>query len=329
MNSPRSRLVASMLLVFSLALASAAPVQAEQNWPERPIQIISSGAPGGTSDVIFRALQQPLVEALGQQLLIINKPGAGGMLAGDFTAKAPPDGYTFFITHIGVQGTGPALYKKLNFNPLTDLKPVARLAILPNVLYVNANLGVKSVQELIAYAKANPGKVNYATSGAGASPHLSTVLFAKSAGIELTHVPYRASAPAVQGMLSREVDMSFENISAVIPLLKAGTLRALGVTTAVRSSQLPDVPTITEAGVPGFDVSSWFGIAAPAKTPDAIVKRLSDEIINALARQDVQDKLRLLGAEPAPLPSSDFGRFIATETERWRPIVEASGAAVE
>ena len=304
------------------------PVQAA-DWPTKPIEMIGQGAPGGSSDNVWRAIAESVVKTLGQQINNTYKPGSGGNIACEYASHQAPDGYTFVIVTIASQGIGPHLYKNLKYDPINDLTHVARMTTLPNLLYANKDFPANSVQELIAYAKANPGKVDYASSGAGTSPHMSAVLFSQQAKVEMSHIPYKASAPAVQGVMTGEANISFENLSAVMPQAIAKTVKPLAITSAQRWPKLPDVPTVAESGLPGFDVSSWFGISAPKGTPKEIVDKFSKAVQQALADPAVIERIRTLGAEPAYQNSVNFTAFINAESARWKPIVELSGASAE
>ena len=309
-------------------LAAFAAAAEAQDWPLKPIELVSVGAAGGSTDTVWRVIGDEVSKTLGQPIVVNYKPGGGG-IAGEYTAHKPADGYTFMLTTIHTHSITPNIYKNLNYNPIEDLRGVARLVTLPNILYANENLPVNSVKELIDYAKANPGKINYASSGLGASTHMSAVLFSQKAGIEMSHIPYKASAPAVQGILTGEADISFENLSAVMAQITAKQVNALAVTSSTRWPELPDVPTVAEAGVPGFEVSSWFGIVAPKGTPDAIVAKFSDAISQALKNPDFDKKMRTIGAVSAYLGPADMDKMIKEEVARWKPVVEASGVKPE
>jgi len=318
---------------MALALAAASMLVAgdatAQEWPSKPIELVSVGAAGGSTDTVWRVLENSVIRTLGQQVVVNYKPGGGGNIAGEYVAKSNPDGYTFMLTTIHTHGIAPNVFKNLNYDPVEDLKGVARMVVLPNVLYANNNLPINSVKELIEYAKENPGKVNYASSSIGASTHLSAELFALQTGVEMMHVPYKASAPAVQGMLSGEADISFENLSAVMPHIQAGTVKALAVTTGGRWHDLPDTPTMVEAGVEGYEVASWFGIVAPRETPDDIVARFADAIRIALEDQDTVARMLAAGAQPAYLGPQETEDLIRAEVARWKPVVEAAGVTAE
>lgn len=316
------------LLLAAFAASATSAAQAA-DWPSKPIELVSVGAAGGSTDTVWRVIGDAVTKTLGQPVVVNYKPGGGGNIAGEFTARRPADGYTFMVTTIQTHGIAPNIYKNLNYNPVGDLRGVSRLVILPNVLYANNNLPITSVKELIDYAKANPGTVNYASSSLGASTHMSMVLFSQLAGVEMNHIPYKASAPAVQGVLSGEADISFENLSAVMSQISAKAVKAIAVSSATRWPELPDVPTVAEAGLPGFEASSWFGIVAPRATPDAIVEKFAAAVEQALKDPALVQRMRQIGAEPAYLNPADTDKFIKDEVARWKPVVEASGVKLE
>jgi len=314
--------------IAALALRAAA-VRAQQAWPERPIRFVIGGAAGGVSDIFLRIMENRLREKLGQPLVIEPRPGAGGMLGAEVVARATPDGYSFYVNHIASHGIGPTLYRRLSFDPLKDLPGVARVMSLPNVLIVKGDGPVKSVRELVVFIRANPARANFSSAGAGTSSHLSGVLFGERMGVEVTHVPYRGTAPSMAAVMNGETLFAIDNAPASRQQVLAGMLRALGVSTARRASTMPEVPTLQEEGVPDFDVASWYGIAAPAGTPRPIVERLSAEILAALADPAIAARLRDYGAEPWPLGPAEYDAFMRGEVARWAPIVRASGASVD
>ncbi|MDB5894840.1 MAG: Tricarboxylate transport protein TctC, partial [Rhodoferax sp.] len=273
MNIQRRRTLAAtgtLLALGSLRQAWAQPT----DWPKKPIRIIVPSGPGGSSDILLRLMTEPLARLLGQPIVVDNKPGAGGTLAATLAAQAEPDGYTLMMNSVATHGIGPSMYK-LRFDPDAGVTGICELAATANVLYVRRDSPLKTMHELVAYAKANPGKLNYASSGAGTSLHLSAVAFAQAAGIEVTHIPYNGAAPAMQAVLGGDAAFSFENATPMMGQIRGGTVLPLAVTTASRASQLPDVPTVAEAGLAGFEVASWFGIVAPGGLPRLLVDRLS------------------------------------------------------
>lgn len=324
MNGRRHTLLAGL---SGLALAGRARAQAA--WPDRPLRFVIGGAAGGASDIFLRMMEQRLRDRLGQPLVIDPRPGAGGMVGAEVAARAAPDGYSFYINHIASHGIGPSLYRRLAFDPLRDLPGVARIAKLPNVLIVKGDGPARTLAELVAFIRAYPGRANFASAGSGTSSHLSGVMFGARIGAEVTHVPYRGTAPSMAAVLNGEVLFAIDNAPASRQQVLAGMLRALGVSTGERSPTMPEIPTLQEQGVAEFDVASWYGIAAPLGTPRPVVERLGAEIVAALGDPAVIKRFRDFGAEPAPLGPAAFDAFIAAEVAKWAPIVRASGVAVD
>jgi tripartite-type tricarboxylate transporter receptor subunit TctC len=323
MNTLLRRWTLGMLLALSAALASA------QSYPTKPIRIVVPFPPGGATDILARDVAQKLTEAWGQQVIVDNRPGAGGNIGSELVAKSAPDGYTLEMGTVGTHAINASLYAKMPYDHVKDFVPVILVAGVPNVLVVNPAVPVNSVSELIAYAKANPGKLNFASSGSGTSIHLSGELFKVMAGVEMTHIPYKGSAPALQDLLGGQVQLMFDNLPPSLPQIKAGKLRALAVTTATRAPALPDVPTVAEAGLPGFESSSWFGLLAPAGTPPAIVVKLNAEVARWLATPDAKERLAKQGANAVGGSPEDFEKHIAAETVKWAKVVKDSGAKVD
>ena len=315
---------ALILVCIGMLLAANAIAQ---GYPTRPVRIVIPLSSGGTTDVPGRLIAQRLSEALGQQFFVDNRPGAGGTIGTDFVAKSKPDGYPLLVVATP-HGITANLYKNLPYNTLADFVPVIRIASGPYVLTVHPSLGVNSVRELIALAKANPGKIDYVSSGNGSLQHLTGAQFAHMAGIALTHVPYKGSAPAQQDLLAGMVKLGFPGTPIVIPHVKAGRLKALAVTTAQRSAQMPDVPTVAEAGVPGFESLSWVGLIAPAGTPPEIIAKLHDEIAKLLRLPDVQQLLASSGMEATPTTPEEFAAYLKSEYDKWGRVVRDSGATV-
>ncbi|MEP6701463.1 MAG: tripartite tricarboxylate transporter substrate binding protein [Betaproteobacteria bacterium] len=313
--------------VSFLACILLASVALAQSYPARPVRIVIPLSPGGTTDIPGRIIAQRLSETLGQQFFVDNRPGAGGTIGADYVAKAKPDGYTLLLTATPHVITGN-IYKGLPYNTLADFAPVIRVASGPYVLTVHPSLGVNSVAELIALAKAQPGKIDYASSGNGSAQHLVGALFAHMAGIQMTHVPYKGSGPAQQDLIAGIVKVGFPGTPIVIPQVKAGRLKALGVTTAHRSPQMPDVPTIAEAGVPGYEALVWVGLLAPAGTPPEIIAKLNAEISRILRLPDVQQHLAASGVDPTPNTPEEFGAYLKSEYEKWGKVVHDSGATI-
>jgi len=298
-----------------------------QGWPSRPIRMVVPLSPGGFADVPGRILASRLSALLGYNVFVENRPGAGGTIGADFVAKSAPDGYTLLFT--GTPHVISAwIYKKLPYDPLKDFEPVALVASGPYVLVVNPQLSVNSVRELMAAAKAQPGKIDYASSGNGSAQHLVSALFASMAGIELNHVPYKGSGPAMQDLLGGQVKVSFAGIPNVLPHVKAGRLRALAVSTPRRAPDLPEVPTVAEAGVPGYEATLWLNLAAPPGTPAEIVQRLYTETAKALQDAELQQNFRAAGVEASPMSPQELAGFMRAEYEKWGKVVRDTGATV-
>ena len=318
-----------MMVVFALALACVPAGALAQTWPSKPIKYVVPFAPGGTTDILARTVGDKLSIALGQPVVVENKPGAGGGVGADFTAKAAPDGYTIMGGTISTHAINASLYSNLPYDPIKDFAAITMIARVPNLLVINPAIPAKNVSELIALMKANPGKYTFASSGNGTSQHLSGELFKSTAGVDMQHIPYKGSPPALQDVVGGQVSMTFDNITTAWPLAKAGKLRALAVTTAKRSSVAPEVPTLAESGLPGFEIGSWQGVFAPAGTPPEIVKRLNAEIVKILNMPEVREKLIALGAEPVGDTPEQFSAYVKGEVVKWSDIVKKSGAKVD
>jgi tripartite-type tricarboxylate transporter receptor subunit TctC len=297
------------------------------DYPNHPVRIIVGYPPGGSTDILARLFGQYLTEKLGQQFVVENKPGAGNNIGTELVAKSAPDGYTFILTN-PANAVNASLYKHLNFVFLKDIDPVAGFIRVPNVLEVNPSVPVKNVAELIAYAKANPDKLNVASSGNGTSIHLSGELFKMMTGVKMTHVPYKGSAPMLTDLLGGQVQLTFDNMPSSIAHIKAGSLRALGVTTAMRSPELPDVPTVAET-VPGYEASAFFGISVPKGTPKEIVDLVNKHVNEALKDPKMLAKLKDLGGIPLLGSAADFGKIVADETAKWEKVVHAANLSIE
>ena len=295
----------------------------------KPLTIIVPFSAGGTTDILARVVGKQLAVELGQSVIIDNKPGAGGNIGGQLAAKAAPDGYTLFMGTVGTHAINASLYKKMPFDHVKDFAPLSRVAMVPNVLVANPQQPFKTVQELIAYAKANPGKINFASAGNGSSIHLSGELFNSMAKVDMQHVPYKGSAPAVSDLLGNQVAIMFDNLPSAIPHVRSGKLRALAVTTSKRSPDLPDVPTIAEAGVPGYEATSWFGLFAPAATPAPVLAKLHTALAKALTNPEVKKKIDDQGGEPYNESAESFAAFIQKETDKWAKVVKSSGASLD
>jgi tripartite-type tricarboxylate transporter receptor subunit TctC len=321
----KRKITQAIALSCGLALAAAA---AAQDYPNHPVRVVIPLSPGGTTDVPGRMIAQKLSEKLGQQFFVENRAGAGGTIGSDFVAKAKPDGYTLLLTATPFVIT-PHVYKKLPYNALADFAPVIRIASGPYVLVVHPSLGVNSVKELIALAKTQPGRIDFASSGNGSAQHLVTALFAHMAGIQLNHVPYKGSGPAQQDLMSGIVKMSFVGTPIAIPHVKAGRLKALGVSTATRSQEMPNVPTIAEAGVPGYEARVWIGMVAPAGTPHEIIAKLNGEIGRLVRTDELKKLLAPTGMEPDPDTPEQFGAYLKADYDKWGSVVRESGATVQ
>ncbi len=310
-------------------LSALAPATATaQNFPTKPLTIIVPFSAGGTTDILARIVGQYLGTKFGQSVVIENRDGAGGNIGAQTAARAKADGYTLLMGTVGTHAINPALYSKLNFDHVKDFQPLTRVAMVPNLLVVNPERPYRSVKELIEYAKANPGQVAFASSGNGSSIHLSGELFQQLAEVDMLHVPYRGSASAVTDLLGGQVDIMFDNMPSAIQHVRSGTLVPLAVTPAERSPELPEIPTVAEAGVPGYEATSWFGLLAPAGTPADTVKLLNEAIVEALKDPEVMQKFAAQGAVVHSETPEEFAAFIAAETEKWAGVVKASGATV-
>lgn len=319
-----ARLFAVCLAAFTLAGTGGA---AALDYPTRPVRWIVTYPPGGGTDITARIMAQWLSERLGQQFFIENKPGAGNNIGTEAAIHSAPDGYTLLLVN-PANAINATLYPKLSFNFLKDIAPVAGIMRVPNVMEVHPSVPAKTVAEFIAYAKANPGKINWATSGNGTSVHLSGELFKLMTGVELTHIPYKGSAPALTDMLAGTVQLMFDNMPPSLPHIRAGKLRALAVTTAMRSDALPDVPTVAET-VPGYEASAFYGIGVPKGTPPEIIEKLNKEVNAGLADPNIKARLAELGGILIPGTPADFGKLVADETEKWAKVIKAGGVALE
>jgi len=315
-------------VVFAALLCVGPIALHAQGWPAKPIRYVVPFPPGGSTDILARVIADKLTPSLGQPVVVENKPGAAGNIGTELVAKSPPDGYTILMATVA-QSISETLYTNLTFSFARDLAPVALIALVPNVMVVNPAVPAKTVQEFIALARAKPGQINFASSGSGTSVHMSGELFKMLTGVDIVHIPYKGSAQALTDLLGGQVSVMFDNLPSSMPHIKSGKLRALAVTTAKRYPALPTVPTMVEAGVPGYEASAWFGIVAPARTPAAIVDRLNSEVNRSLNLPEVRERLEQQGAEPAPGTPADFGAFIKAEIAKWGKVVKASGAKVE
>ena len=320
------RVTVTTLFVVGVVVA-AAPVSS-QNYPARPVRIVVPNAPGSSGDITARLIAQPLSERLGQQVVVDNRAGAGTMIGGEIAAKSPPDGYTLLMG-FSTLAINPAIYKKVPYDALRDFAPITQVVYLPGVLVAHPSLPAKSVKELIALAKARPGDIPFASAGRGGYSHLSMELFISMAGIRMLHVPYKGTGPGVIDLLAGHVSVSTFNALSAVPHVRSGKLRALGVTSARRAVVLPEVPTIAEAGVPGYETTQWNGLLAPAGTPREVIARLHKESVAVLGTPDLKERLAKDGAEPVASSPEEFGAYIRTETVKWAKVVKSAGIQAE
>jgi tripartite-type tricarboxylate transporter receptor subunit TctC len=315
--------------LLTLLLVSAAPAGFAQGYPNKPIKVIVPYPPGGTSDILARAIGQKLSESLGQTIVVENKPGANGNLGADFVAKSAPDGYTLLLCDIGALAISPSLYK-LSFDPATDFSPVTMVAYSPHILVVHPSVPVNNTKELIALAKSKPGKLNFAASSVGSAPHLAGIDFANRAGVDWAYIPYKGGAQAITDLAGGQADVMFNGMLATYPHVKSGKLKILAVSSSKRMSAIPDVPTVAEAaGLDGFQTGSWQGVLAPPNTPKEIIARLSTEITKILNTPEMKERLAAQGAEVSTNTPEQFSTFIRDEKARWAQVVKAANLKVE
>ena len=328
-----SRLVlATIAQAAIIFIASAASAQTA--WPTKPVKIVVPFAPGGTTDILARAVAPELSKAFGQTFVVENRAGAGGNVGADIVAKSPADGYTLLMGTVGTHAINKSLYSKMPYDPQKDFAPITLVAGVPNVMVMNtetaARLGINTVPDFIKFARANPGKLNMASSGNGTSIHLAGELFKSMTGVFMTHIPYTGSGPAMMGMVSGQVDVMFDNLPSAMPQIKGGKLKAFAVTSSQRSGAMPELPTVEEAGqLKGFEASSWFGLLAPAGTPADVVNRLQQVTAKALNSPAMKEKLLAQGAIPSGNTPAEFAKLIEAEIKKWAPVVKASGAKVD
>jgi tripartite-type tricarboxylate transporter receptor subunit TctC len=325
MRSPLNRRRA----LLALAASASAPLAAWAAYPDRPVRMVVPFPAGGATDLMARGLAQHLAEQLGQQVVIDNRGGAGGTVATELVARSPADGYTLLFATMGTQAINPALYPKLRYDPLKDFAPVSLTHITPRVLVVGPSVQARSVAELVAFAKAHPGQLTYGSAGNGSSSHLSGALFESLAGVRMLHVPYKGSAPLLTDLLAGRVDLTFDSYSIYEEHIRSGRVHVLGVSSRTRMAALPQVPTIAEAGVPGYEVSNWLGLLAPSGTPREVVAHLNAGVVRAMADAGMKRQLTALGIEPVSSTPEEFGALIRSEIPKWAKIVQSSGARVE
>ena len=321
--------IAQAAIIFIAPAASA-----QTAWPTKPVKIVVPFAPGGTTDILARAVAPELSKAFGQTFVVENRAGAGGNVGADIVAKSPADGYTLLMGTVGTHAINKSLYSKMPYDPQKDFAPITLVAGVPNVMVMNtetaARLGINTVPDFIKFARANPGKLNMASSGNGTSIHLAGELFKSMTGVFMTHIPYTGSGPAMMGMVSGQVDVMFDNLPSAMPQIKGGKLKAFAVTSAQRSGAMPELPTVEEAGqLKGFEASSWFGLLAPAGTPADVVSRLQQETAKALNSPAMKEKLLAQGVIPSGNTPAEFAKLIEAEIKKWAPVVKASGAKVD
>jgi tripartite-type tricarboxylate transporter receptor subunit TctC len=324
MPSPSLWLAAS-LSALAIAIPSGAQAQA---YPQKPVKVVVAFTAGGTTDILARTVTQQLSEKLKQPFVIDKKPGAGGNLGTELVVRSAPDGYTLIVNSVGPIAVNPTLYGKLPYNPLTDLVPMVQIADVPNVLVIHPSVPANSMEELIAYAKANPGKLNYGSTGIGTSSHLSSFMLSKRVGFEATHIPYKG-ADALKDLLAGRIQFMFATIPSVMPHITAGKLKPIAVSSLQRSRSMPDVPTVVEKGFPQFEAGSWFGFFAPKGTPEAVISMVNKAVNEILQVPAIEQQMIAQGADPAGGTPAQFGQFVQREHDKWRVIVRDSGAKAE
>jgi tripartite-type tricarboxylate transporter receptor subunit TctC len=318
-------LLAALLLSLSLSL----PVQAATAFPTKPIRIIVAYTPAGTTDILARAIGQKMSESWGQPVIVDNRAGAAGNIGTEVAARATPDGHTLIMGTAGTHGINVSLYRKLSWHPVNDFAPVSLSAMVPNIMVVNNSLPVKNVREFVAHVKANPGKLSYGSPGNGSTAHLSMELFKSMTGSNIVHIPYKGSAGVLADVMGGQIAVTIDNMPPYIPQVKAGKIRALAVSTNKRSSAMPDLPTIAEAGVPGYEAGAWFGLLAPAGTPKAIVAQLSAESARILKLPDMSKRISELGAEPVGSSPEQFAELIKTEIAKWAKVIKDANVELQ
>ena len=322
-------LLASVFLAIGFAVHAQSASQKNTTWPKQAIRIVVTFTPGGAPDILARVLAEDWQQNLGVPVLVENRPGYGGNIGADLVAKSDPDGYTLLIGTVGIHAINGALYEKISYDPVKDFTPISFLASTPNVLIVNKKLGVNNLHELIELAKAKPDQLTFGSSGVGTSLHMSGELFKQIAGVQIRHIPYKGRAQSLPDLLSGRISMLFDNLSSSLALIKAGEVQALGVTTLKRSHAAPEIPTLAEQGLVGFEAVSWFSLMAPANLPPDIQKRLNQMVRQTLNSPEVKSKLLAGGLDPAPGSPKDLSKLIASEASKWGKVVQQSGAKLE
>ena len=319
------------LMPVALLAASllSMPLQAATAFPTKPIRIIVAYTPAGTTDILARAIGQKMSENWGQPVIVDNRPGAAGNIGTEVAARANPDGHTLVMGTAGTHGINVSLYRKLGWHPVNDFAPVSLSAMVPNIMVVNNALPVKNVREFLAHVKANPGKLSYGSPGNGSTAHLSMELFKSMTGSNIVHIPYKGSAGVLADVMGGQIAVTIDNMPPYLPQVKAGKIRALAVSTTKRSAAVPDLPTIAEAGVPGYDSGSWFGLLAPAKTPKAVVEQLSAESARILKLPEVSKRISELGAEPVGSTPEQFAELIKTEIAKWAKVIKDANVELQ
>ena len=326
----RSKLSAVTLgLTLGLVLMAGAGGAAAQTFPAKPVRIIVPQTPGGASDLLARVVGQKLSERWGQPVVVENRAGAGGNVGTDYVAKSPADGYTLLMSYVGTQAINGSVYKSLTYEPFKDFAPVATLATVPFALVVNQSFAAKSAGELIAFARTHPGQVNFGSAGNGSLNHLLGEMVNMNQGVKLVHVPYKGAAGALTDTISGQIQMTFSSLPSVAGHIRSDKLRALAVTGVRRSATFPNVPTFTEAGVPGLELSPWFGLLAPAGTPEAVVRKINADVAELLRDKDVLERFAGAGAEPYVTQPEQFGRILQDDIQKWSQVVKASGARID
>ena len=328
MSKRTSILAAAVAAAFASGVAAAATADPAAGYPNRPIRIIVAYTPAGTTDILARLIGQKMSEKWGQSVIVENRPGANGNIGTEIAARATPDGYTILMGTAATHSINNTLYPKLTWHAQRDFEPISLVAVVPNLMVVNNALPVKSVKDLIAYAKANPGKLTFGSPGIGATAHLSMELFQTLTGTSMVHVPYKGSAGVLADVTGGQIQLTMDNIPVYLPQARAGKIRALAVSSPKRAAAAPDIPTVAES-VPGFEAVSWFGLVAPAKTPKAIVAKLSDETRRILKLPDVNERIVALGAQPAGGTPEEYAAFIRSEIAKWQKVIRSAGVKIE